>query len=661
MSNGSTSAYAGACRKDIPYPSVSHESVPSLIDNLVAALYGSITKTVVNRRVQWNIPCDPNNSASVAGIPRNAGEGLLCYIMRVFNQFISGGTEVFSPFLNWTFTGNGSTTTYQIPSATATLPSAYLVYIDGVVQAPSNYYIASGNPFTIVFSTAIPNGSQVVIVCMGTASTGEISSASVVATGSTTPRTLANRFADVVNVKDFGAIGDGVTDDTAAIQAAIDQAGSQGGGSVFFPAGQYLISATLSITQPNIALFGDALECSYINRSSNFTGGTIYAKAPTSSLLQNIGIYNLSIFDINGSMTNGAHITLDWVAFATIENVRIRDGHSGVALLGAQNIYLNGRLDWRITSNPSSSIGRYGLLAGATTVAGTYQLHGGDIWITGTLNCYGGNFFSTQYALDDIIRVDMVDGLYFDGDLHGIFYQRGGLTFLPNNINQLSNVSGDFFGDYGNGPAVYASGAGILQQVVVTALTPAQEPIISCSQDSKCWITRSPIRINKTAVTASSWSVNPVPAKEETYCNIFITQNLTTTSSSSLTINNSQKTLTVGTGLSWYQGLQVIISYNSTNYIVGWVNSYNSSTGVMVVNVTSIVGSGTYSSWNVYNPTGSPLSGDFIAISLDSSTGGFLLSSEAANSTATVVAFNTNSISTAPPSGNLIGFCQRIY
>ncbi|CAH9011784.1 putative tail spike 1 [Vibrio phage 284E43-1] len=43
----------------------------------------------------------------------------------------------------------------------------------------------------------------------------------VTATGSTTPRSLADRFADSYNVRDFGAIVDGVADDTAALKLAI--------------------------------------------------------------------------------------------------------------------------------------------------------------------------------------------------------------------------------------------------------------------------------------------------------------------------------------------------------------------------------------------------------------------------------------------------------
>lgn len=57
----------------------------------------------------------------------------------------------------------------------------------------------------------------------------------------------------VLNVKDFGARGDGITDDTAAIQAALDVVPAAGA-TVHFPAGTYLVSITAGNTTLGIAL-----------------------------------------------------------------------------------------------------------------------------------------------------------------------------------------------------------------------------------------------------------------------------------------------------------------------------------------------------------------------------------------------------------------------
>jgi hypothetical protein len=66
-----------------------------------------------------------------------------------------------------------------------------------------------------------------------------------------------------VNVKDFGARGDGATDDTRAIQNAMnaltDQGLSetgQGGGTLFFPAGSYIVSGPLRVGGSNLWLQG---------------------------------------------------------------------------------------------------------------------------------------------------------------------------------------------------------------------------------------------------------------------------------------------------------------------------------------------------------------------------------------------------------------------
>jgi hypothetical protein len=74
---------------------------------------------------------------------------------------------------------------------------------------------ATGLPLTTGVTGTLPVGS-------GGTGVNNTSLISVLATNSTTPNTLASRFAQSANIKDFGAVCDGTTDDSAAIQAAID-------------------------------------------------------------------------------------------------------------------------------------------------------------------------------------------------------------------------------------------------------------------------------------------------------------------------------------------------------------------------------------------------------------------------------------------------------
>jgi hypothetical protein len=73
---------------------------------------------------------------------------------------------------------------------------------------------------------------------------GKISS--ITSTGSTTSRKLVDRFADVINVKDFGAVGDGITDDHFFIDSCIKYAISLNKPvKITFPTANYLVNNKL--------------------------------------------------------------------------------------------------------------------------------------------------------------------------------------------------------------------------------------------------------------------------------------------------------------------------------------------------------------------------------------------------------------------------------
>ena len=70
----------------------------------------------------------------------------------------------------------------------------------------------------------------------------------------------------VFNVRDFGAKGNGVADDTAAIRKAMAKAGAAGGGRVYLPSGRYAITRTLTVPA-RVTLCGESRDSTRIETS----------------------------------------------------------------------------------------------------------------------------------------------------------------------------------------------------------------------------------------------------------------------------------------------------------------------------------------------------------------------------------------------------------
>ncbi len=100
-----------------------------------------------------------------------------------------------------------------------------------------------------------------------------------------------------INVRDFGAQGNGTTDDTTAIQAAMDA-----GGAIVFPTGDYKVTATLLFKQSSTALIGQGADNSYGGPASRLS----WAGPPSSTFVgcngatAFVGLYiSRMLFDAN--------------------------------------------------------------------------------------------------------------------------------------------------------------------------------------------------------------------------------------------------------------------------------------------------------------------------------------------------------------------------
>lgn len=170
-------------------------------------------------------------------------------------SLVPGDVNLQTTYLTASYTGDGSTVAYALTANPQTEANTS-VYVDGVYQNKATYSL-SGT--TVTFSEAPPLNAAIEIVYPTNTDTLNGSDASAITynqggTGAQ-DRTVRSKLQEFVSVKDFGAVGDGVADDTAAIQAALDAVGVLSNAVIYFPAGTY-ISQKVTINYHNTWIVG---------------------------------------------------------------------------------------------------------------------------------------------------------------------------------------------------------------------------------------------------------------------------------------------------------------------------------------------------------------------------------------------------------------------
>ena len=224
-------------------------------------------------------------------------------------------------------------------------------------------------------------------------------------------RNLSNRGTDFVSVKDYGAVGDGVTDDTAAIQAAINSLTN--GGVVLIPPGQYKCTATINVSE-GITLQGSGRRsvatpptCQLIfttntgslpsiktTSGSDITLRDFYLSGRSSGSGDEIQIYGNSRRVLIENVTVNTSTTGSAINIG-IGGYCIQSEVVGCAALGAAYGFT--------TSASSTSIAFIGCYGNANTTAG-YNIQGTYIALTGCASDTNGLY---GYLLQNAKSVEM--------------------------------------------------------------------------------------------------------------------------------------------------------------------------------------------------------------------------------------------------------------
>lgn len=141
---------------------------------------------------------------------------------------------------------------------------------------------------------------------------------------------------NIYNVKDYGALGNGTADDTTAIQNTIDDisTGEAGGGILYFPTGQYIVSSEIAIDGKALTVLGEGRRSSSI-KTNNATANIFNVKSSYACSFSGL------LIDSSVTKSAGAGISFNGNGgtihnpFSSVSNCRIANQFLGLNFVAA--------------------------------------------------------------------------------------------------------------------------------------------------------------------------------------------------------------------------------------------------------------------------------------------------------------------------------------
>lgn len=217
-----------------------------------------------------------------------------------YRQYIAGGASaVVNGFRKETQTATLGQTVFTATSV-EWVPGIdnLIVFVNGELQGPGLYTVDTSTQITFTSGLSAADRVDFVVMQIATTQINTTIDAGLVSYNPASTSNVTNvesKLREFVSVKDFGAIGDGVTDDTAAIQAAIDS----GKPCIYIPEGSYKITAALTLSEAITIEGAHPLRNYYTH--TDFTSGSpqasmIYHEGGDVFVLDNTGGAALSEF-----------------------------------------------------------------------------------------------------------------------------------------------------------------------------------------------------------------------------------------------------------------------------------------------------------------------------------------------------------------------------